>query len=325
MIRIPVSRVAGGGDIDTVLQSYFAFDQFVEWTINGDFVEINLVPPPTADFYIDPQLAVGLAWWPGSSDLTLVPTQRLTLDGCSVFLNDAWTLLSWSQWLARAGSPSSITILHADDHQDLMSPRLFRHANQITDAITGESFDVRNPSNVAAAITSGAIGMGSFLVPLLGTVNSVDLRHLKARCPSTVKRAIRLNDAADTLLSPDALRLACALVDDAGPHQYTLTADATVWAQSPSDDPILLHIDLDYFNNRFDGDSNWEHNEGRHDPPLATVLDMVDELCDSLERCSDRIVDIAIGISPAFFPGEMWQPTIERILDRLGQPETGGP
>jgi hypothetical protein len=92
------------------------------------------------------------------------------------------------------------------------------------------------------------------------------------------------------------------------------------WATGIAEDlPILLHIDLDYFNNRYDCDTDWRERASLHDPDQAVVLTMVDEVFDALEATQtlDRIEDTAIAVSPGFFPSELWAPTIERISERL--------
>ena len=53
---------------------------------------------------------------------------------------------------------------------------------------------------------------------------------------------------------------------------YARFASARSWADDPSGDPILLHIDMDYFNNRYDGDSEWQLREPRLDPELPQML-----------------------------------------------------
>jgi hypothetical protein len=93
------------------------------------------------------------------------------------------------------------------------------------------------------------------------------------------------------------------------------------WASDDSDRPILLHIDMDYFNNRYDGDSDWQLHAPRHDPSEDRVVEMVDELFDAVAMtgANDRVEDVAVGISPGFFPGELWAPAIGRVLDRIAE------
>jgi hypothetical protein len=81
------------------------------------------------------------------------------------------------------------------------------------------------------------------------------------------------------------------------------------------DAPALLHIDLDFFNNRYNGDSNWRTRPNRHDPPLADILASVDGVFTALAASgvAERVVDMSVAISPRFFPAEFWEPTVKAI------------
>lgn len=324
MISIPSERLPNDpAALDIALREYFAFDLHPEWRINGDVVEVELVAPPTVDFYIDPLIAEGLAWWSGEIGVTDIPAVRRELGAGLLFLNDAWTLLSWSRWLARRsdqGVDDEVTILHVDDHEDLMSPRLILDGDELINAITGERVDVAEPASVDAAIRTGSIGMGSFFVPFLRRVPTSHVRHLRGRGPSVDQTPLTVTYQPDTLLRPGQLRpkVSRELADASARGTYMRTTDPRSWANDGSDNPILLHIDMDYFNNRFDGDSDWGTDSKGHDPELDVVLGAIDEMFDALAESGAlaRVEDIAIGISPAFFPAELWSLAVGRVIER---------
>jgi hypothetical protein len=195
---------------DQALTQYFAerIPNSVPDSNGTDDWRVSISVPPTDDFYIDPRLAEGLSWW--GCSVTDIPFAYRTIQGVFVSLSDAWTLLSVSRWLADQGSPpAQVTIIHIDDHDDLMCPRLAAHDDRFNDLLTGHPVDLRDPSSVEAAITSGAIGMGSFLVPLLHTLPFIDIRHL---CDTDYARErtdrywlVRAHEP-DTILDPRARR-----------------------------------------------------------------------------------------------------------------------
>ena len=120
--------------------------------------------------------------------------------------------------------------------------------------------------------------------------------------------------APDTLLDPDAERIAIELVEDAtGSKQYLGTSDAAKWSDDIEGRPALVHIDMDYFNNRYDGDSAWPQRDPRLDPDLPTMLSKVDDIVNALMASKAIIEDVSIAYSPGFFPAEFWQP-IDRHL-----------
>jgi len=276
----------------------------------------------------DPEILNGLNWW--SPDLTVadVPFAVRRDGGLQLALNDCWSLYAWSQWLAgraeQHARPSELVLLHVDDHDDLMSPLIVDRDGQWADAITARRFSLLDPPTVASAIRSGAVGVGGFITPLLYHVPRVHVRHLCVTGYSTKRRGlytIETSGAVDDLLAPGMSRQAIRLTPapsgsmPAG-HSYQVASSPVEWVAGLPDVPVLLHIDLDFFNNRYNGDSDWRSRLCRHDPPLSQMLDSVDRLFVSLgseEEVVGRIVDITVAISPGFFPTEYWEPVTTAI------------
>jgi hypothetical protein len=193
------------------------------------------------------------------------------------------------------------------------------------DPITGARCDLYNPASVCSAIESGAIGMGSFLTPVLHVARHAEVRHLcqppKAR--ATTDHHIRLTTEQDTLLDPGRKRPAVRLdpsTAEIGPGSYRITPSVEAWLDRLGDGPILLHIDMDYFNNRYDGDSDWPHRPEPFDPPLSRVCEKIDEVTNALaqHRLLDRLEDVVIAYSPGFFPAEFWREADARLVHGLG-------
>src|SRR5205823_1175410 len=87
-----------------------------------------------------------------------------------------------SRWLQKSvssdGQPEAITLLHLDDHDDLMTPRILVEGVAWLDPISGLALDLWHPETVESAVRSGAIGIGSFMAPLLHLFPRVHVRHL---------------------------------------------------------------------------------------------------------------------------------------------------
>lgn len=328
MIRIPATLLPSEGrSLTLALEEYFAFDRLVEWHRAGDTIEVDLVAPDDDAYYIDPQLISHLANWAPPISLIEIPDLHARRPTYGIGLNDGWTVWSWSCWLKRrhqsGNDPRSVIVLHVDDHEDLMCPRVaVEEDGRLVDLITGQVVDLGQPESVEAALKSGAIGMGSFVAPLMHHLPEVHVRHLRANQPTIPLEPLGLVTEDDLLLVPDAARIKPVRGSEArGPGTYMRTSDVALWADIPLDAPALLHLDLDYFNNRFNGDSHWNQDDGpRHDPDIVTVCSMVDAVFDALADSGARrcIEDVFIGVSPGFFPSELWQTTIEHIERRLG-------
>lgn len=297
--------------------------------------EIELNWPSTADYYVDPYLIQGLNWW--LSDTAVGDIRKQVSDdyNCQISLNDSWTLFAWSQWLAARrkteNAAENVVILHVDDHTDLMTPRLVMTGYNWCDAITDEAFDLYNPASVRSAILSGAIGVGSFIAPFIHSVPQVELRHLSQTTTNNRLKfhSLVMEEIPDILLKTKSHRPAVKVdsADLARNYQtghgtskrYCLTHDVRSWLRNIPNAPILLHIDMDYFNNRFDGDSDWHSHTKRHDPSLSSILLSIDMLFDEIvaSKIESQIENVTVALSPRFFPCEFWSESIVRIQLRL--------
>lgn len=326
-IVLPSDRLPDARDArHAALRDYFCDkDASAERTPQG--WELTLAWPEDAARHVDPKLADGLGWW--DSDLArsgMALSMRRT-GRILRTLYDSWTLHSWSEWLDRSGRPNApVIILHVDDHRDLGSPRLFADSDGWRDPLTDAMVEIGNPESVARAIRSGAIGMGSFLTPFLHEFPSSEVRHL-CQPPKSVETQdyrFELLQQSDELLDLDARRPAIELVPidrEAGPGRYRITPDLDDWLMGVGDGPVLLHIDMDYFNNRYDGDSDWPDRRRKLDPSLDAVLDKIDQMVDALGSTgvASRLEDVVIAYSPGFFPGELWRSADEHLTAAFGR------
>jgi len=276
--------------------------------------------------HVDPQLDTGLKWWGSGVQRASMASSTQRSGRILSALYDTWTLHSWSEWLFNRDpvSANTVIILHVDDHQDLGTPRLFRRADGLWDPLADAPFRLDDPDTVRGAIKSGAIGMGSFITPFLHAHPSAEVRHLcqPPKIEGTVDHRIMLIDEYDTLLDQSAKRPAIRLMEHTGvlgPGCYRLTSDLTDWLAGLSPGPILLHIDMDYFNNRYDGDSDWSVRPKALNPSLEAIMVRIDELVRALDQAGigPRIEDIAIAYSPGFFPAEFWHSAAERLIPAL--------
>jgi hypothetical protein len=165
--------------------------------------------------------------------------------------------------------------------------------------------------------------MGSFLTPFLAAFPNCDVRQLcqPPKTDGTFDWSYRATTERDHLLRPGAQRPAIALdpAHGTGMGRYRATNDLEAWLEDIGDGPILLHVDMDYFNNRYDGDGDWIDRMRRLDPPLNTVLAQIDRVTAAMARGDliDRVEDAAVAFSPGFFPAELWQPAEAHLRQGL--------
>lgn len=326
MIRIPRGYLPEEAHArHTFLRNYFC-DRDARATADGDAWQLEFYWPTEPERHVDPELTERLpAWGVGLGEMA----QAVRRSGrMTTALYDTWTLVSWSRWFAAAEVPpdAPLTILHVDDHRDLMSPRIFGTEGEWRDPLTNEAFRVDDPASVLGALQSGSVGMGSFLTPVLHAYRQSEVRHLcqPPKAAQTQRFEVIPGTLKDDLIEPGAHRPAITLalkLDARGPQSYLLTSDIDEWLADLGEGPILLHIDMDYFNNRFDGDGDWQERECALDPDRADVMARIRAVTGALSGRGflPRIVDGVIAYSPGFFPSEFWDEADAVLRDTLGE------
>lgn len=317
-MRVPRSRLPQDPALwHGFLRDYFCDKDAVATESAGD-IHLHLSWPDEAERHVDPALDVGLRWWGRGVSLGSMWSARWREGRIMTSLYDTWTLLSWCEWMTRVppSAAERVVILHVDDHRDLGSPRLYLNNGALVDAITNEEVRLTDPVTVQRAIESGAIGMGSFMTPFLWQCPQATVLHLcqPPKMQGDMRRKLMFSLTPDILLNPDAKRLAIEFVDgETGTERYLGTSNTSTWSDGIEGRPALVHIDMDYFNNRYDGDSAWPQRARRLDPDLPTMLSKVDDLINALTTSKTIIEDVSIAYSPGFFPAEFWQP-VDRHL-----------
>lgn len=307
------------------LRDYFC-DKDATAVLDGGEWVLSLAWPGGPERHVDPRIGTALRDWGGIGlDEMALAHRRSGLTTTALY--DTWTLVAWSRWVAEArpASGERITVLHVDDHRDLGAPRLGLDGAGMTDMLTGRAFDVRDPDAVLSACASGAVGMGSFMTPFLHAFPDCDVRQLSQapKVTSTTDHVVEPVTVPDDMLDPGRRRPAIRLREDrgVGPGRYRITADVDDWLEGLRLGPVLLHVDMDYFNNRYDGDVDWPDRHPRHDPALGEVLERIDVVAQAVRAAGvlPRIAASVVAYSPGFFPAEFWRDADERLRRGLGE------
>ena len=293
-------------------------------TENGFEICLERPSSPYGCYQHDDALSSGLHWWREGTRVRDICAEYRLSDSGILALEEQWVPLSWSRTFQSMGKiPEEVILLHLDDHQDMMSPRIGKRLDgEMVDYITGNHIDFLDSDSISGAIRSGAIGKGSILTPLIWSIPKIHVRHLSFRSHPNTTYKIDKATYSDGILFESDNRIGLHFTDaswEALPTQsnYVVTADFDTWLQQlPSEVPILLHFDLDYFNNRFDGNSHWQEPGSRsYDPRFTRQKQHLRNVIQGIKKrgLSGRIIDTSIGISPGFYPAEFWKPMVEAI------------
>jgi hypothetical protein len=272
--------------------------------------------PRDPEHYIDPNLSVGLEAL--GVELAQVPYWYEYRVGSQITLFDSWSLVNWCNWLSKCPEPpTAVTILHADAHEDLMSPRIARTSSGgLYDTVHSRSIALRSPETVKGAIAGGAIGIGSYIVPILLAGPRITIRHLDHSTrgrPLGVKMALDVVDQIDDITGQRRIHTSKNPNYTHG-HSYELFTDPDCWADCSGTEPILVHVDADYFLNRYNGSSNSLNGVWHESSDVAwRRFDLFEHAMKSVVS-SGRVKTWSLALSPGFFPATLWTECIERFL-----------
>jgi hypothetical protein len=240
-------------------------------------------------------------------------------------LLESWIPYGWSKFMSETQFiPDSLTIIHLDDHTDLMSPKISADNDRWKDMLTGEIVNFSEPESIKKAVQSGAITVGSMMTPLIHYIRNVDVFHLMQNA-ETVSRYIQKSTNPDTLICPEEKRMSINFTckpDNKGVESniYLKTSHFSEIIKSirPKTD-IFLHIDMDYFNNRFNGSTDWANHPLKHNPQLDKQKENMKIFCQNISKAglTGRIKHVSIGISPSFYPSEYWKEGTAYLLNRF--------
>lgn len=308
------------------ISDYFSGKDY-KLNVREEHVDIVLSSPQDLQYYIDPNIRTGLDWWEPGLDVKDIPFSVRQMPGYQLSLNDNWTLLAWAKWFEQRKlqglEGKRVIILHIDDHRDCMAPLLFlQEGNGFLDPLTRKKVDMAIPKSIQSAIQSGAVAVGSFMPIFFHSVPNIEFRHLLP--PHRLSAAfqsgnIKIDFETDTLLCKTCERPGLEFEYGASTgYTYHPTSDLNDFLTYISADAsVLLHVDMDYFNNRFDGDSDWEQHDYIHDPDkndlLAQVADVFRAITEKVPKV--QLEDITVALSPGFFPAEFWKDSLQ-IVDQ---------
>ena len=241
-------------------------------------------------------------------------------------LSEYWIAYAWSLISSRnLYLTDKLIIIHIDDHKDLMPPFIGSYKGCFKDLLTNRVVSFSESELLKNAVKSGAITIGSMLIPIVYSAKEVIILHLKQskvdfKAYSMVKAVQEY-----PILGKNANRICVNLekrsfIDSDSKLFYLQSSNIeSLIPFITADSEIVLHIDMDYFNNRYNGSTDWKSNNSIHNPELKKQKEVMKTLCEKLGYINHKypIHYVFVGISPSFYPVEFWQEGLTYLFNEL--------
>lgn len=219
-----------------------------------------------------------------------------------------WTGYFVAERYARAPLPDALTLVHLDDHTDLMSTLLVPSEHGLVDPTNGNRFDPLSPADWQAAIRSGAVGIGNFVTALYYASFPLHVRHLN-NVPCSDYRCYDVIAGRHAPRPVAGLGFAAARKCPAPSPQrlgtYRGGRDPAQVFEALPPGRIIVHIDLDYFINDFNGNPQpGEVNTGTDAREAASKK--LDAFLAVIQPHASRIDRWIVATSPGFCSAYHW-------------------
>lgn len=237
-------------------------------------------------------------------------------------LSEAWIPYAWSLFLEKNLETKRLTIIHIDEHSDLMSPFIQLENKIYTNMLSNEVINFNNPASIMRAIDSGAIYIGSMLTPIVLSVQNVIVIHIKQNVKTKIHN-MYISTQLDNFIHKESNRVIVNITEkykNKLGNVYLQTSDYRLIEKFIlKDSIIILHIDMDYFNNRYNGSTNWRNEAINNDYSFNEQCKQIDLLCYYISKLKKYNIDcLYIGVSPSFYPVEFWETGISYLIHKLG-------
>jgi hypothetical protein len=278
----------------------------------------RLLGPEMSYHLADPHLPEALKEFHPGMALADVPTYTSSDRRFDLCFEDCWTGYFIARRFSRQAPCADLVLIHLDDHTDMMSTLLCLSGKTLYDPTSGAAFDPASCNDWTAAICSGAVNIGNFITPFYYSGCKVHVRHINNSTEgaetSYVSRESRRYElipgkefAAIAKSSSCPSESAGTYVGGASPERV-LDGVPRAWT--------IIHIDLDYFINDFNGAS---HGESYAPDPLLRVqaTEKLNRFFHSLTTLNPIVDRWLIATSPGFCSGCHWKWLLAEIEERI--------
>tara|TARA_R110001606_G_scaffold395569_3_gene568053 strand:- start:1355 stop:2365 length:1011 start_codon:yes stop_codon:yes gene_type:complete len=234
-------------------------------------------------------------------------------------MEDSWSGYFVAKHLARKDKKNeAIVLIHLDDHTDMMSSLLLKTNNDLWDSKSLTRFDPANTDDWESAIDGGAIGIGSFVTALYYLKQPLHVLHLNHQKDNQQPLFINSSTVKHELL-PVAEFASIEKSTQQTPTNlgsYKANTNARDLLKNVPTGRVIVHIDLDYFINDFNGNVG-EMPKKSSNALRSEALGLLTDFFDNLTLADVKVERWIIATSPGFCSARHWQWLLEQLSTRI--------
>jgi hypothetical protein len=224
-------------------------------------------------------------------------------------MEDSWTGYFVSRCLTTRALLEPLVFIHLDDHTDMMPTLLRLTADGLQDPSSCQPFDPTLPKDWSASIGSGSVGIGSFVTALYYLPQPVHVVHLNHVTNHLHERYAIAPRAVTHPLLPHVRFAGIEKRPQTSTDQlgtYVGGADVAHLLRSVPCGRLIVHVDLDYFINDYNG------NPGSQ-PALSVdelrenASELMSAFFGELASTGATVERWIIGASPGFCSARHWK------------------
>lgn len=317
---IPLSEQCLLGDDETVIARLTPIVRSVRIEIDRRERGFRLYGPVAPYYDLDPHLPAIMREMQIADPLNYRSQQAL-FDFC---LEDSWSGLFMSSWCRSSGDHSDVVLVHLDDHTDMMSLFLECIDDTLQDPATGLPFYADSATDWELGIRSGSVAIGSFVTALYYGNRPLHVRHVNNFKTSTY-RTYQVGRAV--LSFPEipgkqfaTIRKRRRIVGETvGTYQGGI--DPMKVLTNLPDGPVVVHIDLDYLINDFNGNPR----TGPYSPSPSlrrAAIEKLDTFFAALVQLNVRVERWIVAASPGFCSALHWAYLMGALETRIADLRT---
>jgi len=207
----------------------------------------------------------------------------------------------------------NVVLLHLDDHLDMMPTLLAVTPVGLRDMVHDVAFDPRRRDDWLAAMDSGTVSIGNYVTALFMGWR-LHVRHLRERGPHTALQQVACTTVRYEI-TPN-IAFASLTLGEYGEGSYIAQSDPEQILCDLPEGCLVIHIDLDYFIDDFNGASHGETYVP--DPSLRGIAkERMARFFRALSVIDRPVARWLIATSPGFCCAYHWEWLVHSLRSRI--------